>query len=110
MFHVVFLVRKAADMSMDEFRRYWIDEHTPLTAKVPGVRSYRCYTATGAPDGEPAVEGVAILSFDDEAAYNAAVAGPEFAAAIGDAPHFQNVDATTALFANEHVIVSNEDH
>lgn len=105
MFHVVFLVRKATGMSMDEFRRYWIDDHTPLTASVPGVRAYRCYTATEAPDGDPAVEGVAILSFDDEGAYRAAIEGPEFAAAIGDAPNFQDVDATTAIFADEHVIV-----
>lgn len=105
MFNVVFLVRKADTISMEEFRRYWIDEHTPLTADVPGVRAYRCYTATGAPEGEAAVEGVAVLSFDDEAAYQLAIASPEFAAAIGDAPNFQNVETTTAIFADEHVIV-----
>lgn len=105
MFHVIFLVRRKPGMSQEEFARYWIDEHTPLTAKVPGVRAYRCYPATGAPDGEPAVEGVAVLSFDDEAAYRRAVEGPEFAAAIGDAPNFQDTDATSALFATEHIIV-----
>lgn len=105
MFHVIFLVRRKAGMSQEEFARYWIDDHTPLTAKVPGVRAYRCYTATGAPDGEPAVEGVAVLSFDDEAAYRLAIEGPEFAAALGDAVNFQDVDATTALFTAEHIIV-----
>ena len=105
MFHVVFLVRRAAGMSQQDFARYWIDEHTPLTAKVPGVRAYRCYTAKGAPEGEPAIEGVAVLSFDDEAAYRRAIAGPEFAAALSDARNFQNTGATTALFADEHVIV-----
>ncbi len=105
MFNVVFLVRKSDEMSMEEFRRYWIDEHTPLTAAVPGVRAYRCYTANGAPDGELAVDGVAVLSFDDEAAYQGAMASSEFAAAIGDAPNFQNVDGTMAIFADEHVIV-----
>ena len=105
MFTVVFLVRRAEGMSQAAFARYWIDEHTPLTAKVPGVRAYRCYTATGAPEGEPALEGVAVLSFDDEAAYHRAIASPEFAAAIGDAPNFQNTAATTAFFADEHVVV-----
>jgi uncharacterized protein (TIGR02118 family) len=104
-FNVVFLVRKSDEISMEEFRRYWIDEHTPLTAAVPGVRAYRCYTTNGAPEGEPTLEGVAVLSFDDEAAYQVAMASPEFAAAIGDAPNFQNIDATTALFADEHLIV-----
>ena len=105
MFHVIFLVRRKAGMSQEEFARYWIEEHTPLTAEVPGVRAYRCYPATGAPDGEPAVEGVAVLSFDDEDAYRRAIEGPEFAAAIGDAPNFQDVNATLALFATEHIIV-----
>ncbi len=105
MFHVVFLVQKAPDMSPEDFTRYWVEDHTPLTAAVPGVRAYRCYPATGAPDGEPPVSGVAILSFDDEAAYHAAMAGPEFAAALADAPNFQDTAGTTALFATEHVIV-----
>jgi len=105
MYHVVFLVQKRPDMSQEDFTRYWVEEHTSLTAAVPGVRAYRCYPATGAPEGEPAVAGVAILSFDDKAAYRAAVAGPEFAAAIADGPNFQDIAATTALFATEHVIV-----
>ena len=105
MYHVVFLVRRKDGMSQEEFARYWIDEHTPLTAKAPGVRAYRCYTATGAPDGPPPVEGVAVLSFDDEESYRQAIASPEFAAAIADAPNFQDTAATTALFAAEHVIV-----
>ncbi len=105
MFHVVFLVRKSATMDLAAFTRYWIEEHTPFTAKVPGVVGYRCYAATGAPEGEPEVDGVAILSFEDRAAYERAVNGPEFAAAIGDAPNFQDTQATTALFADEYIIV-----
>ena len=105
MFHVVFLVRKSPAMNLEQFTGYWIKEHTPFTARVPGVRAYRCYVATGAPEGEPAVEGVAILSFDDRQAYEQAIASPQFAAAIGDAPNFQDTAATTALFADEYVIV-----
>jgi uncharacterized protein (TIGR02118 family) len=105
MFNVVFLVRKAGGMDLAAFTKYWIEEHTPFTAKVPGVVGYRCYAATGAPDGEPAVEGVAILSFADRASYERAVNGPEFAAALRDAPNFQDTVATAALFADEYVIV-----
>jgi len=104
-FHVVFLVKKSPTMDLAAFTRYWIDEHTPYTAKVPGLRAYRCYAATGAEAGEPVLDGVAVLSFDDEAAYRAALAGPEFAAALADAPNFQDTAATTAIFADEYVIV-----
>lgn len=105
MFHVIFLVKKADRLSREEFGDYWINRHTPLTASVPGVRSYKCYVTTGAESGEPAYDGVAVLSFDDEAVYQRALAGPEFTAALADAKHFQNVAQTTSLFADEHVIV-----
>ena len=105
MFTVVFLVKRKPGMSQEEFARYWIEDHTPLTAAVPGVVAYRCYPAVGAQEGTPPFEGVAVLSFVDEAAYREAIAGPEFAAAIGDAPNFQDTGGTTQLFAAEHVVV-----
>jgi len=105
MYHVVFLVKRRPDLSPEAFARYWIEEHTPFTARVPGVRAYRCYPAAGPPEGEAPFDGVAVLSFDDEAAYRAAVASAEFAAAIGDAPNFQDTERTTSFFASEHVIV-----
>ena len=105
MHHVVFLVKRHPSMTPDEFARYWTQEHTPLTARVPGVRAYRCYPAAGPQAGVPPFDGVAVLAFDDEPAYRAAIAGPDFAAAIGDAPNFQDTEATIAFFAAEHVVV-----
>jgi uncharacterized protein (TIGR02118 family) len=102
---VVFLVKKKPTMSQEEFTRYWIDEHTPLTAKVPGVRFYRCYPMTGHPNAAPPFDAVAVLGFDDEAAWRRAEAGPELAAAITDAPNFQDTHATIAFLADELVIV-----
>ncbi len=104
MYHVVFLVKRNPQMSQAEFARYWIEEHTPFTARVPGVRAYRCYPVAGPQETTPPFDGVAILSFDDEATYRAAIASPEFAAAIGDAPNFQDTATTTSFFAAEHVI------
>lgn len=105
MFTVVFLVKKKPSMTQAEFTRYWLDEHTSFTAKVPGVRFYRCYPLTDHPGDAPPFEGVAVLGFDDEAAWRRAEASPEFAAAIGDAPNFQDTTATTSFFADERVIV-----
>lgn len=105
MYHVVFLVKKRADLSQAEFTRYWIDEHTPFTAKVPGVRSYRCYPMVSYDGPEPPFDAVATLGFDDESAWRNAAASPEFAAAIGDAPNFQDTAATMSFYADETVIV-----
>jgi len=105
MYHVVFLVKRHPAMTPEEFSRYWIETHTPFTARTPGVRAYRCYPASGPPDQAPAFDGVAVLSFDDEAAYRQAVASDEFAAAIADAPNFQDTGLTTSFIASEHQIV-----
>jgi uncharacterized protein (TIGR02118 family) len=104
-FNVIFLVKKKETMTQAEFADYWINQHTPLTASVPGVRSYVCYTVTSAPEGEPAYHGIAVLSFDSEEAYQQGIASQEFATAIGDGPNFQNTELTTAVFADRHVIV-----
>lgn len=107
MFVVVFLVKKKPGMSQEEFASYWLNQHTPLTAKVPGLRAYRCYPAIGHPadQAQPPFDAVAICGFDDEAAWRQAEQSPEFAAAIADAPNFQDTEATMAFFAHEHVIV-----
>lgn len=80
-------------------------EHTPLKVSVPGVHTCTVYAAAGQHQGEPAFDGVAVLSFDDWAAYEVAVAGPEFAAAIADATNFQDVLITLPSFGDEHIIV-----
>lgn len=102
--HVVFLVKKRPGMSQEAFARYWVDEHTPLTAKVKGVVGYRCYPAMDGQDDSP-FEGVAILSFEDDAAYDAAMASEEFAAALADAVNFQDTGETRSFEATEAVIV-----
>jgi hypothetical protein len=48
---------------------------------------------------------VAILSFANRESYERAMNGPEFAAALRDATNFQDTAATTALFADEYIIV-----
>ena len=104
-FHVVFLCTKKEGMTQEEFTRYWIEEHTPLTANVPGVRAYRCYPLTHFDGPYPGFDAVAFVTFDDEDAWRAAEQSPEFKAALEDAKVFQNTQKTFAFYATEHVIV-----
>lgn len=105
MFTVVWLVKKRPDLSQEAFTRYWIDEHTPLTAATPGMRAYRCYPMTSFDGEPPAFDAIAFAQFDDEAAWRAAEASPELQAAIADAANFQAAGLTQSFFAEEHVIV-----
>ena len=105
MFTVVWLVKKRADMTQEEFTRYWIDEHTQLTAATPGIRAYRCYPLVGHDGDPPAFDAIAFAQFDDEAAWRAAERSPELQAAIADAINFQSVEQTQGFYAEEHIII-----
>jgi uncharacterized protein (TIGR02118 family) len=67
--HVALLVRQA-DMSHDEFVRYWQDSHTPIARNIEGVVRYHTVLPVEAEDAE--FDGIAELYFDDlEALYDA---------------------------------------
>ncbi len=105
MFHIVFLCKKRDDLTQEAFTDYWINLHTPLTAATPGLVGYRCYPSIGEPGKKPPFDAVAVCSFADREAYDAAMVSPEFQTALADAVHFQNTDETLAFWATEHVIV-----
>ena len=106
MYHIVFLVKKKADMTQEQFVDYWINQHTPLTAAVPGLREYRCYPLIASADErEVPFDAVAYCAFDDEESCKAALASEEMAAAGADAANFQTVDATYGYFAREYRVV-----
>jgi len=104
MFTVVWLVKKRLDLSQEEFTRYWIQKHTPITAATPGIRAYRCYPMTAHDGAEPAFDAIAFATFDDEAAWRSAEQSSEFQAAVEDAFNFQDIDKTQEFFAQEFII------
>ena len=77
------LLTRRPELSHDEFVRHWVEIHAPLAHAVPGVRRYvqnhirgertRAEIATT----EVAVDGIAELWYDDQAAMERANASPE---------------------------------
>jgi uncharacterized protein (TIGR02118 family) len=104
MFTVTFVLREKDGMSRADAQRYWREEHAAIAKTVPGARRYVQQHAFGAPEGEPPFLGIGILSFDDQEAFAAAAASPEFAAAIADVPNFADARMETA-FVEEVPIV-----
>jgi uncharacterized protein (TIGR02118 family) len=104
MFTVTFVLDEKPGTDRGEALRYWRDTHGPIAGKIPGVRRYVQQHAVGAPEGEPPFFGVASLYFDDQEAFAAAAASPEFAAAIEDVANFAHPRLTTA-FTEDVVIV-----
>lgn len=98
-FKAVILLRRRDDMSPAEFRQWWLHEHAPLAAQLPGVRRIVFNAAADNDD----VDGVSELWFDSEQAFTDA-----YATELGQrvaADSMAHVRSRTRLFVSEHVVV-----
>jgi len=89
------LIRKKADWSGEDFRRYWREHHGALAARLPGLRRYEqnhvvdsvqrgiAYTR-----GPEQLDGFSMLWFDSEDAMRAAIATEAGRALVADEDHF----------------------
>lgn len=101
----IFLLRRRPDMSVAQFQDYWINGHAPQIPRDAGVLRYvQCHqVAESYADGEPAYDGVAELSFADDAAFLAYWTSPRIQAIFGaDAPRFLDGANCTAFLAEEN--------
>lgn len=69
-FKAIILLSRGEGMTVDEFRHWWLHEHAPLAAQLPGVRRI-VFNACRENDD---VDGVSELWFDSEADFTAAYA------------------------------------
>lgn len=98
-FKAVILLRRRDDMTPEQFRQWWLHEHAPLAAQLPGVRRIVFNAAADNDD----VDGVSELWFDSEQAFVDA-----YATELGQqvaANSIAHVRSRTRLFVTEHVVV-----
>jgi len=100
-FKAVILLSRRDDMTHEQFRTWWLEEHAPLAAQLPGVR--RIVFNDVAADMADDVDGVSELWFDDEAAFTGAYAtdlGKQVAA-----DSMAHVRSRVRMFVTEHEVV-----
>lgn len=68
MFKAIILLKRREDMTHDEFKQWWLVEHSSLAAQLPGVRKIVFNLA----DDGGAFDGVSELWFDSKADFDAA--------------------------------------
>lgn len=102
---IAFLKRKPG-LSVEDFQREWRTTHVEVARRVPHVRGYvqSHVLLSGYRKGEPAVDGVAEIWFDDVDAFRAAAASPEFAAARDDADRLRDRATARGILTEEHLI------
>src|SRR5262245_42597769 len=90
MVKLVYCITKKANLTDEEFFRYWKDVHGPIGARIPGVRRViqsRRITVPG--DRHPAdYDGMVELWFDNAEALLKARQSPEWKASSDDESNF----------------------
>jgi len=95
---------KRDDFTTEEFFRYWMEVHAPISARAPGLRGYVVSEVVRKVQGELEAEAFVEQWFDDEESFLAAGASPEVAAAWDDVPRYAKTTGTFWL-VKEHVII-----
>jgi uncharacterized protein (TIGR02118 family) len=102
MLKVVSLLKRKPTMTMDEFRKWALEEHPPLGKRLPGIRHYRMSVVLE-DDPDLPYHAVSEFWFDDDAAWQAALATPEGKAAGGDAA--AHCSSRVHLLTEERIII-----
>lgn len=68
MFKAIILLKRGVNMSHDEFKQWWLVDHSGKAAELPGVRKIVFNLAD---DGSP-YDGISELWFDSKEAFEAA--------------------------------------
>ncbi|MGD9711045.1 MAG: EthD family reductase, partial [Thermomicrobiales bacterium] len=100
---------KRGDFTTEEFIRYWLEVHAPISRKVPGVRGYVVNEVLRRSMGEMVSEAFVEQWYDDEEAFDATQGTPELAAAWEDVGKYARTDGTFWL-VKEHVIIQPPDN
>ena len=88
----------------DAFNTYYFEKHIPVAKKVPGLRKYEVSQGPVAtPAGPSDCHLIAMLSFDNLAAIQAAFASPEGQAAAADIGNFAT-GGVDMMFCDSRVV------
>lgn len=79
MFKMTIVAWRRPDWSIEECRRWWLEEHAPIARRMPGLRGYIINLAQRDEAGaEPELMGTDDLFFDSEEAFEKAWNSPEW--------------------------------
>jgi uncharacterized protein (TIGR02118 family) len=110
MIKLVYCFAKKADLSFEEFSRYWHDIHGPIGARIPDVRHFvQSVAVRDARDARaPSFDGMTELWFDDVEAVLQARSSAEWSASTADERHFIDPNRTAYFLSHERTLAASE--
>ena len=86
------------------FDKYYFEKHIPIAKKIPGLRKYEVSQGpVASPAGPSGLHLIAILTFDNLAAIQAAFASAEGRATAADVPTFASGGVDMIFFDTREV-------
>jgi uncharacterized protein (TIGR02118 family) len=95
------LMKRKEGMSLEEFRKWALEEHVELGKKIPGMRHYRMNVVLA--DNPATPDAMSEMWFDDMDARNAAFATEEGKAAGADAA--AHCASRMHVFVEEKIVI-----
>jgi uncharacterized protein (TIGR02118 family) len=102
MFKAMILTRRRPDLDPQAFKDRYVNHHAAIVARTPGLRRYVQHIVLPGADGrEPEVSGIAEVSYDDAAAFRAAMASPVAAEANASLATFTDTNRMQVFVVEE---------
>lgn len=97
-FKAIIVLARRDDMTEEQFRTWWLDDHAPLARQLPGVRKIVFNVCDDTTD----IDGISELWFDTEADFVAAY-DTELGKRVA-ADSMAHVRSRTRMFVTEHTV------
>ena len=105
MIKIILLLYRRPDLTAEEFRRYWHEQHRPLLERLPGLRRLVLNDVVPAPGGAPAAcDGISEDWFESPEVMQAAFGSSEGQAVAADAANFLDLTRMQMLVVDEHEV------
>lgn len=102
MLKTIHLVKKKPELTFEDFRKYWLEEHVKIAKKLPGLKRYVINIVTKCLSEYRPYDGIAELDFEDEESFKKAMESPVGQAVREDLLNFaENADI---LLVEEKVV------
>jgi uncharacterized protein (TIGR02118 family) len=101
MFKAIIVLSRRTDMTHDEFVHWWLEEHAPLAARLPGLRRL-VFNVVDVSPAEAGTDGISELWFDSRADFDAAYATRIGKAVAADS--LDHVSGRVRLLVTEHEV------
>ena len=102
---IILLLYRRPDLSAQDFRRYWHEQHRTLLERLPGLQRLILNDVVPVPGGASLTcDGISEDWFESPEAMQAAFASPEGQAVAADAANFLDLTRMQMLVVDEHEV------